>query len=79
LIKEEGGSVITIKNVTYASTPSMCNPNTEQYNNADNNKVGTGSIVEIENTHAMIREYYFSNDEYLSGFNWSVHRFKRKT
>ncbi len=71
LIKEEGGSVITIKNVTYASTPSICKPDTEHYN-ADNNEAGTGFIVEIENSHVRIRGYDFLNDEYLSAFNWSV-------
>lgn len=71
LIREEGGSVRTIKNVTYASTPSICKPDTEHYD-AENNEAGTGFIVEIGNKHVLIKGYDFINDEYLTDFKWSV-------
>jgi predicted phosphodiesterase len=62
------GSVVTYKNVTYISTPSICMPDTEHYN-SENNNSGTGFIVEINEHDIYILGYDFMNDEALMDFN----------
>jgi predicted phosphodiesterase len=71
LIAETGGSLIKIKNVTYASTPSICKPDIKHYK-ADNNCVGTGFVVELSKSHVLIRGYDFLQQKWLNDFYWTV-------
>jgi len=71
LISQPGGSVITKENVTYVSTPSICNPDVEHYN-ADNNSKGTGYIVELSKEKVNIRGFDFLHNEWLKPFNWII-------
>ena len=68
LIKEIGGSVITKRNVTYISTPSICMPDVEHYN-ADNNNKGTGYFVEADKINVIINGFDFLNNAPLNSFN----------
>jgi 3',5'-cyclic AMP phosphodiesterase CpdA len=69
LIAETGGSVITKRNVTYVSVPSICKPDTEHYN-ADNDNVGTGYVIELNNDQIIIKGYDFLHNEVLDSFTW---------
>ena len=71
LMIEPGGSIITQKNVTFVSTPSICYPDIEHYQ-ADNDSVGTGFICEVFKDHIHIRGYNFFSNEYLNSFDWKV-------
>jgi len=71
LIAKPGGSVITIGNATYVSTPSICWPDREHYN-ADNDSVGTGYVVEITHSGISIKGFDFLENEYLPEFQWIV-------
>lgn len=71
LIKEKGGSIITINNVTYISTPSICMPDRIHYN-ADNDDVGTGYLLEIYSDNIQIHGYNFFENKSLDDFDWRV-------
>ena len=70
-ISKIGGSVITKGNVTYVSTPSICQPDTIHYN-ADNDSLGTGYIVDIRGESINIKGFDFLRNEWLSPFNWTI-------
>ena len=69
LIKKDGGSIVTSKNVTYVSTPSICKPDTEHYE-ADNDNIGTGFIIKLIENDIYICEYDFMNKKWLEEFKW---------
>ena len=71
LMIEPGGSIVTQKNVTYVSTPSLCYPDVEHYQ-ADNDCEGTGFICEVYKEGIRIRGYNFLNREYLNSFDWKI-------
>ncbi len=71
LIKEPGGSILTLKNVTYVSTPSVCIPDKIHYK-ADNDNVGTGYILDLCPDYVRISGFDFLNNQWLEAFDWRV-------
>ena len=71
LIKELGGSIITINNVTYVSTPSICIPDKIHYK-TDNDNVGTGYILDLCQDYVHISGFDFLNKQWIEAFDWMI-------